>query len=240
LANLQKPMIASKSYHDFLIEIRPSPETDDHEVRFLAEGEDIIAKYWKVMMGLDPDDILVEPCPLRCGSDPHRATIARCGCGVIGCGSVEVEVVRSRTNVEWRWGSPDSTESLKFLARSYDSEVERALNDTSWETPDRTAARLLAGKVDRKALGRYGLSYSWASGRIHERALTVSLNLEPGPYQVLVHLPWHAESPSEIARLCAEMLGDKPANWAQVEWFPQRHGLGPPALANAHWRQGGA
>jgi hypothetical protein len=116
----------------------------------------------------------------------------------------------------------------------------QTLSDTTWETPDRTAARLLAGKVDRQVLGRHGLSYSWASGRVRKGRFTVSLDLQPGPYQVVVHLPCYAESPEEIARKCTELLAEEPASWAQVEWFPQRPELGPPSLAGASWRRGGS
>jgi hypothetical protein len=232
-------MIATTCYSAFQIDVRFSPETNDHEVRFYADGEDIIARYWSDMMGLDPDNILVTPSPLAGGDKPHWVTVARCNCGVIGCGSIEVEVVRSADNVEWKWGRPESPQIIKFAATSYDAEVDRALTDTTWETPDRPAARLLADKVNRGVLGRHGVSYSWASGRVRKDTLTVSLNLEPGPYQLLLHLPWNAESPEQIAQKCDEILGDPPASWAQVEWFPQRPGLGPPAMAGPSWRQGG-
>ncbi len=232
-------MVASKLYREFRIEVRPSPGTNDHEVRFLADAEDIIARFWNDMIGLDPDDILVIPCPIDAGDKTHKATVARCSCGVIGCGSIEVEISRSSNSVEWTWGNPNSPETLSFLGTSYDAEVARALTDTSWETSDRTAARLLAGKVDRQTLARHGLSFAWASGRVRKGAFSVSLSLEPGPYQVLVHLPWNDESPEGIARKCAELLRDQPANWVQTEWFPQRVDLGPPSMAGPNWRRGG-
>ena len=191
-----------KSPRTFRTEIRPSPQTNDHEVRFFADGEDIIDRYWNGMIGLDPDDILVTPCPLLGGRESHRITVARCSCGEIGCGSVEVEVTRSRERVDWTWSRPGSSETLEFLAPVYDAEVTRRLSDTTWETPDRTAARLLAGTVDREALRRHGLSYSWGSGRVCKGTFTVSLNLEPGPYQVLVHLPCGSESPEQIVQPC--------------------------------------
>lgn len=226
-------MAPSRLYRLFRIEIRPSPNTNDHEVRFFGDGEDLIAHYWNDMIGLDPDDILVRPCPVQSAAEAHRATVARCNCGVKGCGSIEVDVARSQGNVEWTWGSPISPEKLTFLANSYDEEVERALTDTSWETPDRTAARLLAGMVDRQRLSLHGLSFCWASGRLRKGTFSVSLTLEPGPYQLLVHLPWNAESPERIARKCAELLAQQPTIWAQVEWFPQQSELGPPLVVGA-------
>jgi hypothetical protein len=232
-------MSTVKPYRTFRIDVRPSPETNDHEVRFVADDEDIIARRWNDMIGLDPDDILLTPCPLRATAEPHKVTVARCSCGVIGCGSIEVEVARSSDSVEWTWGNADSPEGMRFLATNYDVEVERALADTSWETADRTAARLLAGKVDRQALARLGLSFTWASGRVRKGAFSVSLSLEPGPYQILVHLPWRSESPEELARKGARLLREQPSSWIGTEWLPQQANLGPPSLAGPSWRRGG-
>src|SRR5262249_2150127 len=153
----------------------------------------------------DPEDILVAPRPLD-ASKPHKATVARCRCGVIGCGSIEVNIERSRDDVEWSWGDAESPQAVSFLAAGYDEELRRALTDTSWETPNRTAARLLANQVDRQTLTSHGLTFTWGSGRVRNGAFSVALQLEPGPYQVLVHLPWTGETPEVIARKCAELL----------------------------------
>lgn len=141
-------MIESEPYRQLRIDIRPSPETNDHEVRFFGDGDDIIARFWDDMMGLDPDDILVEPCPLDASSKPHKATVARCSCGVIGCGSIEVNIERSPVDIKWFWGEAGSPQALSFLAASYDEELRRALSDTSWETPDRGYCQMLWPGVD--------------------------------------------------------------------------------------------
>jgi hypothetical protein len=233
-------MGALKSYRTFRIDVRASPETNDHEVRFFGDDEDIIALRWNDMIGLDPDDILLPPCPLNATAEPHRATIARCNCGVVGCGSIDVEVKRSSESVDWTWGNANSKKGIRFVARNYDAEVERALTDTSWETPDRTAAKLLAARVDRSALARHGLSFAWASGRVRKGAFSVALNLEPGPYQILVHLAWNGESPETIAPKFAGLLGERPSSWIGAEWFPQQANLGPPSLSGPSWRRGGS
>jgi hypothetical protein len=230
-------MVASKLYPELRIDVQPSPETNDHEVRFFVDGDDIIARFWKDMMGLDPDDILVAPCPLY-ASQPHKATLARCSCGVIGCGIIEVNIERSGDEVRWSWGDAESQQAVSFLAASYDKELGRALTDTSWETPDRTAARLLANQVDRQTLASHGLTFTWGSGRVRQGAFSVALRLEPGPYQVLVHLPWIGEAPELIARKCAELLREPPTEWLGAEWFAQQVNLGPPSLLGSGWRRG--
>src|SRR5258708_907517 len=86
----------------FRIEVQQSPETSGHEVCLLADGENLIERFSSDMIGLDPDDLLVEPCPMRAQESPHTATIGRCNCGDIGCGSVEVEVRRELDLVTWQ------------------------------------------------------------------------------------------------------------------------------------------
>src|SRR6266446_9016647 len=126
MASCPELMNAIDLYLTFRIDVRPSLATNDHQVRFVADGEDIIDRYWDGMIGLDPDDILVEHCPLLSSSSRHRATVARCSCGVIGCGSVEVDIARSANDVVWTWGSVDSPQTLRFLAPNYDAAVRRA------------------------------------------------------------------------------------------------------------------
>ena len=50
---------------EFRIEVRPSPETNDHEVQLLADGKSLIDRFSSGLIGLDPDDLLTDPCPLR-------------------------------------------------------------------------------------------------------------------------------------------------------------------------------
>ena len=229
-----------EKYGQFRIGIRPSPETNDHDVRFFGDGDDIIARFWNDMMGLDPDDILVTPCLLDAGSKPHTATVARCNCGVIGCGSIEVNIERLVDHIKWSWDEAGSRRALSFVAMNYDQELRRALADTNWETPDRTAARILANQVDREAPASHGFTFTWSSGRIRRDMFSVALKLEPGPYQVIVHLPWSGTPPEAIAQQCVEFLCQPPATWLGAEWFPQQANLGPPSLAGPSWRRGGS
>lgn len=222
-------------FKSFRVMVRPSAETNDHEVRFLADDTDVIEQYCPNMMGLDPGEILI-PGKLSQWHDT-TITIGRCKCGVVSCGSIAVQLTHHGSAIQWSLISDDSSEAtiLRFPADKYENEVTRALNDTSWETPDRKAARLAAEAIDRDRLRDNGFTYEWASGRVRAGYFTLSLILEPGPYQVLVHIPWSDTSPAEIARTCAELVATDPRAWPEVQWFPQRRGLESPRIAGAGW-----
>ena len=215
------------------IRVRPSPETNSHEVQLIGDGDDLIERFWDGMIGLDPTDILLDPSLLDVGTAPHRATVARCVCGVIGCGSVEVEVRIDGDHVLWT----DHDRVLRFHARQYANELARAKADTSWETPERTAARLVRAAVNRKALAGHGLSFEWASGRVTSGQFTASLRLDPGPYQILVTVPWIAEGAEEIATAMLEVLQSHPRSWQSATYIPQSLELGPPAMRGPRWRR---
>ena len=128
-------------------------------------------------------------------------------------------------------------------ADGYHREVARAIEDHSWETPDRTAARLFKSRLDRSVLEPRGLRLQWA-GRDHEGRFTIALELrESGPYQVLVHLPWRQAGPLGEPVPPEEMVGDmmaeiaKPsANWSDVEWSPMGTVTDAPTCAGKAWR----
>jgi hypothetical protein len=228
-------MSVTFEFQMFAISVRPSPETNDHEVRLLGDGDELIDRFWEGMIGLDPDQLLLDPCPLI-PSNGHKATIARCNCGEIGCGSAEVAVLADEERVLWVNGD----RTVQFRAQQYIAEIARAQSDTTWETADRTAARLVRERVDRPLLARSGLTFDWASGRVASGRFTVSMRLEPGPYQLLVHVPWSGEAPNELADAMLAVLRRDPRNWENVGCFPQRGDLGDPPLSGPHWKLRGA
>jgi len=187
------------------------------------------------MMGLDPDYILQEPSPLHSSQMPHIATIARCTCGVIGCGSIETEVSIQGNLIVW--ATQHYSREFRFDATQYEDELRRAIADTSWETPDRTAARLIRALVDRDALAVNRFQFSWASGRLRSGRMTVSLQLDPGPYQVLVHGSWDGRDPEEIARTLCHTLLQPPSTWPDVEYYPQGESKITPIQAGPGWRR---
>ena len=228
--------VAVRRYGSFRIVVRSSPATNDHEVRFFGDSDDLIARLPDQLMGMDPDDILGAATPLRSFEVPHMVTVARCSCGVPECGSAEVEIARRGEDVTWIYEG--RVPAFAFPAAEYESEVARAISDTSWETPDRTAARLTASRVDRNILASHGLLFQWASGRVRDGRFTVSLELQPGPYQVLVHILWRGESPEFVAAAMRHVLKQEPRAWGDVEWLPQGELKHAPLIAGPGWKLG--
>ena len=201
----------------------PSPETNDYEVKIFIDDQDFIAKHWPDMMGMDPEDLLSYD-KLLPREEPHDATVVRCGCGVEGCGSAGVRVSAEGNRVVWdSWqgdpGNP-SAPALVFDRDQYIAAVNDVIEDHSWESPVRTAARILKPLIDHDILARNRLKYQWA-GQHREQVLTMSFEGPIGWHQILVHIPWHQQTPEEIAHEAARFLTTDPAEWSDVEWFGQ-------------------
>lgn len=223
-----------------VLSVRPSPETRDFEVVVTVSGEPI---HGKDMIGLDPDDLLGSDCRLLPGDTPHSAFVARCSCGILGCGSMAVTVAREGSSVVWTRSDDGDTRMarphLRFGLDSYLAEVHRAIRDRSWETPERTTARMVSDAIDRDALADRGLEFQWASSESLAGLFTTAFLLYPGPYQILVH---HervgAVTPRRQADLILETLGQPPESWTKVEWLPQFQGKADgPAVAGPGWRR---
>ena len=217
------------------VSVRASPETNDHEVCLFGDGQDLVDRFGDKSIGLDPDDILNTPCPLDASELERECVIGRCDCGVLGCGDVRVRIRIQGELVVWSpsWGPRDP---VCFAANQYRAEIERALADHTWETPERTASRLIACRIDREKLAAHGFKFCNASGRSQPGSMTVALWLEPGPYQVLVRswsgpVDLHLLADSVVA-----LLARPPALWPDVQWLPQAKGLGAPTVAGPGWR----
>jgi hypothetical protein len=215
--------------------VEPSPETNDFEVKIFVDGADFIGTNWPDMMGMDPADVLslefLAPREIR-----HYQTIVRCGCGVVGCGSVALWIEREGDRVTWEWPTQrleyTSPKSVVFELEQYLQALNAAIADTSWETPERTAARLLKPLVNHDALAAHNLRYHWASNRIREGKFTVALKGPELDRQILVHTSWEQETPHEIAEKVAAKLAVHPSQWADVEW-----NLLEPPFEGPGWRR---
>jgi hypothetical protein len=156
---------------------------------------------------------------------------------VIGCGDVQVRIDIDGDVVSWS-AIHSCSAPVFFDLEPYATEVNRALTDHSWETPERTVSRLIALGVDRERLARSGLRFSWASGRAAPGLMTAALWHEPGPYQVLVRAPWiESDPPAATADGIIRLLARVPSAWADVVWSPQAKDLPVPTIAGNGWRR---
>lgn len=164
------------------IAVSASPDTNDHQARLLVDGLDWLGPG---QLGLDPVDLRRRLIDVGEG----RAIVGRCTCGVIGCGDVQVDVLRSADNVTWRAGD----QTLEFDIADYDAELHRFAHDTSWETLGRTVEREVAALfADTVAEG--GRTLDWASTRIRPGAVHLSFSRDGQP-QLLLEFDWDEVSP---------------------------------------------
>jgi hypothetical protein len=166
-------------------------------------------------LGMDPYDVLVPTNRFVAGPEPVTIPAARCTCGEYGCGSTDVTIVRDGDVVHWDWVlEAPMDRRVTFAADAYRQEVERAAADHSWETPDRTAGRLVLENVDPARLPP-GITLHWvANGWSESDRFQVSL-MDRGR-QVLVGFDWGDRTPAELAAEILHTLHEVP----RPDWRP--------------------
>lgn len=189
-----------------LLTVDPSPETNDHEVQIWIDGTNVLEPL--SAMGLDPDDLFHGPNALRPDAYDTTVTIGRCNCGCLGCGDIDVRIELEGDHVLW---ARSGRTAWRFSRADYETEIRRAMSDTSWETPDRTAARLVREGIPSIAhhLDDLGLKFDWASGRIEVGCFDVSLSGNEG--QVMVRIASDRDPPARLAaRMLERLLEEQP------------------------------
>jgi hypothetical protein len=188
-------------------------------------------------LGMDPYDVLVPTNRLVAASQPRTVPIARCTCGVYGCGSTDVTITRQGDRVHWDWSiEVPMNRGASFAASQYDLEVTRVAADHSWETAERTAGRLALTDMDRERLLTYGLRPSWVANNHRDHKLfRLALQID-GDYQVFVDTPWRDHSPEELALEVCTTLARNPREWS-ASWHAIKPTLiEPPDIAGPAWR----
>ena len=156
-------------------EIRPSPDTPDHEVRVRVDGRDLLDG---VHIGVDPPEFFGQ----FAGGGANRLVIGRCACGLMGCDDTIVLVERGAYDVIWR-----AQEEFRFDRAHYEDAVRGAANDFSWEDAKRRAERLVGG-ILRGARTPDGFAFEWASARI--APLTIGLGFTKGGERKMLKFGW--------------------------------------------------
>jgi hypothetical protein len=190
-------------------------------------------------LGMDPYDVLVPTNRLVAAVEPRTLPIARCVCGVYGCGATDVTIARDGDLVRWDWSREvPMSRGASFPAVHYDEEVARVAADHSWETAERTAGRRVLTDVDRDRLNAFGLQPRFAANHHDDDELfRVSLDLDDG-YEVTVDTLWLGRDPEVLAREVCATLSHDPREWRRVSWNFARAAMNtPPAIAGPSWQR---
>lgn len=167
-----------------------SPETNDHEVRPEVNGMDILPELEAEALGIDPPEFFAQAELERGG----QLLIGRCGCGVVGCADVHIEV--SLTDGGYLWHL-DSDREYSFESDQYLASVNVAVAYKGWEPIERTAERLVSA-IDFTSLAESGYQFEWASARIAKGRITLSFS--KAQTQRLFEVGWDAQSPDDAVR----------------------------------------
>ena len=113
-----------------------SPDSNDHEVRPLVDGVDILKLNGADSLGIDPPEFFRQSALLQGG----RLLIGRCSCGVMGCDDVYASVVKADGSVTWELSG---NLKYKFDPSNYSATIGAAATSTDWESIERTAERIV-------------------------------------------------------------------------------------------------
>lgn len=160
----------------------------DFQVRLLIDGQDILKSIDGEKLGIDPVEFFAQKPLLGSG----RLLIGRCACGVVGCGDVSASVSRTSSEVEWL--TSHTQERFVFELHAYEHSIAAGASDTSWETIERTAERLVSA-LDYSQCLELGMSFEWASARWGKEKMT--LFFLKGNEQKLFDVPWNYRNPHE-------------------------------------------
>jgi hypothetical protein len=151
--------------HVIDLHFEPSPFSNDHQVRPVIDGIDLLRGLADDSLGIDPPQFFRQPALGRGGN----LLIGRCSCGDVGCGAVRVDVAVTDRRVTWQFGTE---RTYHFELQQYLDCFERASLNTTWESVGRTAERLVSS-IDFARLSDQGYRFEWASTRITRACVTL-------------------------------------------------------------------
>ena len=188
-------------------------------------------------LGMDPYDVLVPVNRFVARNEPQVIPVARCGCGVYGCGMTDAKIGRDGDRVRWDWEAEvPMSRPVLFEADAYDREVIRAAEDHSWETQERTAGRLVLSSIAPDELPS-GLRLDWVGNDWRDSSRFQVCLQVPTEHQIFIDFDWDDRSPESLASEVRRVLTtESPARW-RAAWHSIQGTDAPPAIAGAGWTQ---
>ncbi len=159
----------------------PSPESNDHQIRILIDGNDFLEKDY---LGLDPPEFFRQDSLFENGD----LLIGRCDCGCVGC--CDFPVTMRIENEQVIWTTYEKFE-LIFDRTTYFKILEETSKDYSWEDLNRKVERLVS-KIFDKTQVENNYSFDWASARIEPKIIKLSYSKKGG--QKLYQFSWDGKT----------------------------------------------
>jgi hypothetical protein len=217
------------------LEVAPaeSGSGDTFELKIFINGADVLPD---ASLGMDPFNVIIPTNHLLATEQPHTTRIGRCICGDYGCHPTDVTITHDGLLVHWDWlKHKPMNRRLTFDAAQYTTEVKRVACDFSWETPERTAGRLVLANADRSALRCYGIALWAAYNDWRDEGIFLTRLQIDDAFGVTLELPWAGRTPDELARQMCALLSQRPQDWTAA-WHPSRQGANAtPAIAGPRW-----
>ncbi len=179
--------------------ILPSDESNDHEVRILIDGSDILGKYY---LGIDPHEFFGQHNLLTTG----LLLIGRCSCGVIGCDDYSVYVTVFADKVTW---ANKNGLKLEFDKSVYEKAISSAKTDFSWESMERRVERL-TNDILKDSMTGDGYKFDWSSTRIREKVIRISYSKEG--LQKIFEYTWDGQTVESAIREANNFIAQSQLN----------------------------
>ena len=173
--------------------ILPSPESNDHEIRILIDGEDFLGGDY---LGLDPPAFFSQENFDKNG----ELMIGRCTCGCEGCSDFPITVVANENTISW---TNNYGLNLLFDKTEYKSSITNAQNDHSWEDIKRKVERLTTD-ILKHSQTKDKYIFNWASARINERQ--INLSYSKNGEQKLFGIVWDGKTDNNVKKNAEEFL----------------------------------
>lgn len=182
-------------------QVMPSPDSNDHEVRLIVDGVDILGD---TRLGLDPLDFMRFVRSDASGD----VLVGRCACGCIGCDDVTAKVKFDDLTVQWHLLG----HTYYFECNAYKDTLSEVVADHSWEDVGRRVERLITEHVEADQRWRDGQSnFDWVSTRCSSHQLTYSFTRNGE--QIIFSTGWDGRTEQDAltahSRLFHEKFGSR-------------------------------